>query len=300
MADASEPLYWVVCLAAAVLGGGWFAFRWLHIARLIEDTPTSRVRSAAQGYVELEGRAGLLSGTRNVAPLTQRDCAWWRYRVQHRDDSGKGRRERWCTVASGRSGQPFLVDDGTGSCIVQPEGAVVLAAESTTWYGATPWPRDFPGTPNRRGAGTDYRYFEERIHEHELVYALGQFRTVSGTDTADADEALRALLAEWKRDAESLARRFDRDGDGTVSLEEWEQARLEARRSVEQQREERPAVAARHLLGPPGGGRLYLLATFRAADVARRFRRRALLAFAGFLAAVYALGWLVQGLLPHA
>ena len=84
MADLSEAWFWALNLGAAVIGGGWFAFRWMHVARVIEDTPTSRVRSAAQGYVELEGRARPLAGTLNLAPMTQRDCVWWRYRVQHR------------------------------------------------------------------------------------------------------------------------------------------------------------------------------------------------------------------------
>ena len=53
MADPSDAWFWVLNLGAAVIGGGWFAFRFLHVARVIEDTPTSRVRSAAQGYVEL-------------------------------------------------------------------------------------------------------------------------------------------------------------------------------------------------------------------------------------------------------
>jgi hypothetical protein len=289
-------------LGAAVIGGGWFAFRYMHVARVIEDTPTSRVRSAAQGYVELEGRARPLDGTINLAPLTQRDCVWWRYRVQHRSESAGrgGRRERWRTVASGRSGQPFLIDDGTGECIVQPADADVLAAESTTWYGATPWPTPTPGAAAGRIDGRDYRYFEERIHVHEQVYALGAFRSVSGTAAGGVEDAMGALLAGWKQDQAELGRRFDRDRDGAVSLEEWEAARAEARRTVERQRAERPAADALHLLGRPDNGQLFLLASFKAADVARRYRRRAYVAFAGFFAAVYALGWLMQGLLRSA
>jgi E3 Ubiquitin ligase len=302
LADSSDFWFWVLNLGAAVIGGAWFAFRWLHIARVIEDTPTSRVRSAAQGYVEIEGRSRPLPATSNLAPLTQRDCVWWRYRVQHRTESAGqgGRRERWRTLASGRSGQPFLLDDGTGECIVQPAGALVLAAESTTWYGATPWPTEIPGKTTIRAGERDYRYFEERIHVHEQVYALGQFRSVSGAAADDAEDATRALLAEWKQDQEALARRFDRDEDGSISLAEWEEARAEARRTVERQRAERPAIRALHVLGRPDGGRLYLLATFKAAAVAHRYRRRALLAFAGFAAAVYALGWLVQNVLSNA
>jgi hypothetical protein len=301
LADPSDAWFWVLNLGAAVIGGGWFAFRWMHVARVIEDTPTSRVRSAAQGYVELEGRARPLADVTNLAPLTQRDCVWWRYRVQHRSDADArgGRRERWRTVASGRSGQPFVIDDGTGECIVQPVDAEVLAAESTTWYGATPWPTAAPGKTAAL-AGRDYRYFEERIHVHEQVYALGGFRSVSGTGNGVTQDAVRALLAEWKQDQDALGRRFDRDRDGSISLEEWEEARAEAHRTVALQRAERPAADALHVLGRPDNGQLYLLASFKAAHVARRYRRRAYLAFAGFFAAVYALGWLMQGLLQNA
>ena len=71
MADQSDFGFWLLWLVAAVAGGAWFAFRWLHIARMIEDTPTSRIRSAAQGYVELAGRCRALGSTPNLAPLTQ-------------------------------------------------------------------------------------------------------------------------------------------------------------------------------------------------------------------------------------
>lgn len=288
-------------LGVAVAAGGWFAFRFMHLARVIEDTPTSRVRSAAQGYVELEGRARPLADTENLAPLTQRDCVWWRYRIQHQTEAaGRNRRQRWRTVASGRSGQPFLLDDGTGECIVQPADAEVLAVESTTWYGATPWPTRLPGAALPGAAGRDYRYFEERIHVHEQVYALGGFRSVSATADGGTEDATRMLLAEWKQDQEALTRRFDRDTDGSISLDEWEAARATARRTVERQRAERPATDALHVLGPPEKGQLFLLATFKAADLARRYRRRAYLAFGGFFAAVYALGWLMQGVLRNA
>ena len=102
MAD-DEFWFWLLTLAVAVIGGGAAALRWLRVARLIEDTPTSRVRSAAQGYVELAGRGLPLDGTKNPAPLTQRPCVWWRYRISKKTEhgSGSGRRKAWKTVASG-------------------------------------------------------------------------------------------------------------------------------------------------------------------------------------------------------
>jgi len=301
LADPSDFWFWVLVLGAAVGGGGWFAFRWLHLARTIEDTPTSRIRSAAQGYVELSGRCRPMPGSRNLAPLTQRPCVWWHYRIQRRTGSvsdGK-RRAKWHTVSAGRSEQPFVLDDGTGECIVQPSGAEVLVTEHTTWYGDTPWPTTAPGRRTPFGEA-EYRYFEERIYEHEQVYALGQFRTYTGVGERDLQAELGSLLAEWKKDQAALVARFDTDRDGQVSVEEWERAREEARQVVTGRQLEEPLPDARHVLGRPAPGGLFVIAAVEQGALAKRVRRRALLAFLGFAAAVYALGWLLQGVLGSA
>lgn len=283
-------------LGVAVIGGGWLSFRFLHIARMLEDTPTSRVRSAAQGYVELVGRSKALAGTTNVAPLTGRPCVWWRFRIQRRTGSSSrgDRRTKWQTVQSGRSEQPFVLDDGTGECIVQPAGAEVLTAETTTWYGDTPWPTLAPGKRSPFGE-PEYRYYEERIYEHEQVHVLGHFRTHSGTANTSRDADVAALLAEWKQDQATLVARFDADGDGQVSLGEWERAREEARHAVTQRHLEKPVPAAVHAISRPDSRQLFLIAAYPEKELAKRFRRRALIAFVGFGVATYALGWLLQG-----
>ena len=296
MAEPSDFWFWVLLLGVAVVGGGRIAFRWLHIARLLEDTPTSRVRSAAQGYVELAGRSRALAGTTNVAPLTQRPCVWWHYCIQRRAGAGSPgkRRTSWQTVTAGRSEQPFLLDDGTGECIVQPAGAEVLTTETTRWYGDTPWPTSPPGRRSLFGE-PQYRYYEERIYEHEQVHVLGQFRTHAGAGHHDRDADMAALLAEWKQDQSGLLERFDADRDGRVSLEEWERAREEARHTVTQRHLERPVPMALHVVGRPDGRQLFMIAAYPEQEIARRYRRRAVLAFIGFVAATYALGWLLQG-----
>jgi len=296
LADPSDFWFWLLVLGVAVVGGAWFAFRWLHVARMLEDTPTSRIRSAAQGYVELVGRCGTLPGTTNLAPLTRRPCVWWRYRIQRRSGSAsaKGRRARWQTVSSGRSEQPFRLDDDTGECIVQPTGAEVLTTETLTWYGDTPWPTEAPGRRPAFGE-PEYRYYEERIYEHERVHVLGQFRTHAGAGQPNRDADIAALLSEWKQDQAELARRFDTDRDGRVSLAEWERAREAARRTVTEHHLEQPLPQALHAVGRPEGGQLFLIAACPEKELARRYRRRAMLAFAGFGVASYALGWLLQG-----
>jgi E3 Ubiquitin ligase len=296
LADPSDFWFWLLMLGVAVLGGGWLAFRFLHIARMLEDTPTSRVRSAAQGYVELAGRSQALAGTTNIGPLTQRPCVWWRFRIQRRTGStSRGRASnKWQTVQSGRSEQPFVLDDGTGECIVQPAGAEVLTAETTTWYGDTPWPTLAPGKRSSFGE-PEYRYYEERIYEHEQVHVLGHFRTHSGTANTSRDTDVAALLAEWKQDQAALVARFDTDGDGQVSLGEWERAREEARHAVTQRHLEKPVPAAVHTISRPDSPQLFLIAAYPEKELAKRFRRRALAALVGFGVATYALGWLLQG-----
>ena len=295
-AETAEVWPWALGAMALVSFFAWMATyrRYRHV----HDIPTSKVASAAQGYVELDGRAAPLAGTTNVAPLTQRPCVWWRYRVAKKVESGsaKHRRQSWQTVSSGRSSIPFLLDDGTGQCIVKPDGAEVVVTESTTWYGDTPWPTGVPGTGGAKPwltGGRDYRYYEERIYEHERVYALGDFRSSRADAEGDLQAQQAALLSEWKRDQATLLERFDADGDGRIDLQEWEQAREAAKRAVYELRAQQPAREVRHVLCKPDG-QLFLLAALPPGDLVRRYRRRAVLWFVGFVAAVYAFGWLLQ------
>lgn len=297
MAEPSSFWFWILTLALAAVGGGWLSLRWLKVARMLEDTPTSRIRSAAQGYVELSGRCRAMGGAQNPAPLTLRPCVWWRYRIEQKKQSGGSGRDSWTTINSGRSELPFLLEDGTGECIVQPSGAEVLTDESTTWYGSTPWPTQAAGAGLLHFQEQGYRYFEERVYEHEQLCLLGKFSSHATTADGDRDAEVATLLAEWKDDQAALTERFDGDHDGRVSMGEWERAREEARRTVVERESERPPTPALHVLGRPDGGQLFLIAAFPEKTVAKRYRRRAILAFAGFLAATFALGSLLQGAL---
>ena len=196
----------------------WFGFRWWQRARLIDDLPTSRVHSAAQGYVELQGQAKLTSGTAMIAPLTRRPCVWWTYRIQQKRRSG--RNSRWVTVDEDRSVTPFLLEDDSGWCVVNPLGAEVFPENSRTWYGAGGLPSTVPALASNSwfvGLTSEYRYTEYWIGERELVDAMGQFRTVGGAGSVDRDSAVAQLLSEWKRDTKTLMARFDTDRNGVRS-----------------------------------------------------------------------------------
>ena len=71
----NDEFWWYSTLGALLIAACWIAaFRAIRRARLIEDVPTSKIRSAVQGYVELIGHAEAMEGPAIVAPLSQLPC----------------------------------------------------------------------------------------------------------------------------------------------------------------------------------------------------------------------------------
>src|SRR5260370_38632146 len=79
--------------------------------RLVADPPAVRIRSAAQGYVKVTGRALPAGPAAAAAPLSSRPCVWWAYEVAEEQRDSKGN-ARWHTVESAASVELFaLVHD---------------------------------------------------------------------------------------------------------------------------------------------------------------------------------------------
>ena len=288
----------VAALAAAAAYSFWYAFKAWAKNRVIEDTPTSRVRSAAQGYVEISGLSVLPPNCHNTAPLTRIPCAWWRYKIEERRYAGRSR--SWCTIQGDTSTEPFLLDDGTGQCLIDPRGAEVFPGASNVWYGPSEWPEvripDGTGILGRLADAllTDkYRYTEYRLQAHEHVYAIGAFRSLGGAGAEDTETAAANLLHEWKKNQAALLARFDTNHDGTLSAAEWEQARAAARRQVLDGRAAEVRPPSVNVLGDPMDGRAFLLAASDGETLARRFRRRAVVGIGGFVGSCAALTWML-------
>ena len=290
----SEPLFWKIALALLAPLLFWLGFRRWRLARLIDDTPTSRVRSAAQGYVELSGRARLTVGTNVLSPLSRRPCVWWRFRIERKCRSGKN--TQWETVNQGISELPFLLVDETGECLVKPQGAEVYPGDRAVWYGAMPWPAGPPDASGFFGGRlmADYRYTEHRIYEHERIDVIGAFRSVGGIAGVDREAAVAELLRQWKQDQPSLLAGFDADRDGVLSQREWERARAAACRSVDAGTLV-PAEPQLHVLTKPEDDRPFLLAAGGLSQIARRCRWQARCSLAGFVLVVAVLAAWVLG-----
>ena len=292
--------FWLIvaALAAAAAYSFWYAFKAWARNRVIEDTPTSRVRSAAQGYVEISGLSVLPPDCHNKAPLTRVHCAWWRYKIEERRHSGRSR--SWFTIQGDTSTEPFLLDDGTGQCLIDPRGAEVFPGASNVWYGSSEWPEvRIPGGTGILGRLADalltdkYRYTEYRLQAHEHVYAIGAFRSLGGAGAEDTETAAANLLHDWKKDQGALLARFDTNHDGTLSAAEWEQARAAARRQVLDGRAAEVRPPSVNVLGDPMDGRAFLLAASDGETLARRFRRRAVAGIGGFVGSCAALTWML-------
>lgn len=259
---------WIGILAGvAVLGFvAWILSfrRW----RLILDTPTSRVGSAAQGYVELVGRGNHHPAGPVLSKITALPCIWYRYSIEQRSGD-----DRWHRIAGGSSEETFILKDDSGWCLVDPENAEVIPQRKETWV------------------DNNYRYSESLILPQAKIYAIGEFSTIGGASAdLNLNRDLSELLVEWKRDKPQLLKRFDLDGDGEISEREWMLARQAAKREVRKRHREIRLVSGTHMLHQPRDGRLFLISDMNPESLARRYKIWAWVHLAAFVGAVGGVG----------
>ncbi len=111
----------VYAALGAIAGIYWFVkgFRLLQRKRLILNTPTSTIQSAAMGLVEISGLAS--SPYVMMSPLKRVECYYYRSLAWQLKRSGKD--THWEKVAEEILHVPFYVDDGSGKVLVDPRGA---------------------------------------------------------------------------------------------------------------------------------------------------------------------------------
>ena len=241
--------FWLLVLfmAGSAIGGFVAAFYFFMRKRIMEDMPTSKIRSAAQGYVELNGVGRLLEGPPIIAPLTGITCTWFSFKVEEKRRSGKN--TNWSTIRNGRSDELFLLVDDTGECVIDPDGARVTCAEKDVWYGSSEQPARGPKSGSVLSGGR-YRYTEERLHPAEHLYAIGLFNTVGGAgDVYDPSSDVRELLKQWKQDSQAMLEKFDTNRDGEIDMQEWQAVREAALKQVMSQHSERKTETPVHMLG---------------------------------------------------
>lgn len=292
-----EALLFALLGLAMCLGCAWLWWRQLRRGRLMAGTPTSKIRSAAQGYVELKGNGHWLPEDRILAPLTQTRCVWWEYRIEElRQQHGhSSSRTAWSTIASARSQELFALQDATGEVVVDPCGAKIYPNRRHCWRGPSPRPpRGLPQGGLGQTSGR-YRYTERCLTLGSDLYALGWLRS----ETAEAqDFDRRAEVAEWlrqlKADQRRLLREYDANRDGHIDAEEWEAARQQAIAEVDRVLLERSLAPGVHVLERPPDGRDYVLSGRRESELRRSLQWRAAALLPLALAAGVGTLWLAR------
>ena len=291
--------FWAIGLAVSCLISFYFAFYYLHKKRVIEDTPTSKIRSAAQGYLELIGFGQLMEGQPIIAPLSGTHCTWYDFTVEERIK--RNDRSDWKVIRKGTSDELFLIKDETGECIIDPEGAKVITNEEDTWYGNQVMPMQ--KSANKKGllgslvgnAGR-YRYTEKRLSIAEPLYAIGLFNTTGGSGAKlNVNEDVRDVIREWKQDSEALLKKFDTNNDGEIDMEEWQQVRDAALKHVIANHQEQKNMPPVHLLSKTNDRRRpFVLSAVPQESLTSKFHWYATLLFTWFVLSGVSSTWIIS------
>lgn len=225
----------VLCLSCILAFVAWYrAFKRYH---LIGATPTARITSAPQGYIELSGKAALFPGEMVRGLPSAPPCVWYRYRVYRTDGAVPS------LIDSGQSHETFLLVDETGHCVIDPDLAEIISSLKVTVV------NDY------------YRTKLEYLAPGKPLYALGYLQTLNaGAVVLDRNADISALMGEWKRDTRQLLERFDTNNDGEIDLEEWKQARKQAGEQIAREHKDIRQHADTHIMRAPKDGRPYILA----------------------------------------
>lgn len=277
--------------AAVALFALWNFLRRLQRDRLLADTASMRIRSAAQGYVKVRGRA-LPAGAEPLrAPLSGRACVWWSYETA-RDDSEENQVTEWRTIESAASVELFeLADEDDARCLVGPVCAEITPSTHSVWYGSTPRPLAGPPLitpPMRLGA---WRYTERLLDIEARVLVVGELR--SHSEVGDVNRATQEKLRQWKADQAQLLARFDANRDGRIEQAEWDTARSVA--AQESQAQTLAGKIARvSVISQPVNGEPFVIAPLSSEQLASRERLFAALYFALGILAVWVCAWALR------
>lgn len=253
----SLPVIVMLCALAAILA---WAFNFRRLLGMSE-IPVSTIASAAQGYVELFGTAKSIALTRS--PIRGVECVWFRLWVYSRDSN-----YMWRLADYRISAQPFLLQDDTGRCRIDPAGAEVFAASRHVLV--------------QHG----HKYIEDVLFADKPVYVLGDLDTGSQINTeAEIHQHAGKLIAKLKQSKSRLLQQFDFNRDGEIDLQEWEHARESAYAEARARHAQRLEIEE-HLLVKPANNKLFLISGIAPQALRQHYRRWAWTHFVLFCVAI--------------
>lgn len=106
------------------IGGSIIFIFGMHLFKkkqMIENIPTSKVRSLAMGLAEVQGQAIAMTGKMLKSPFTNKNCVYYKYTVEEYHQSKNG--GYWVRIKNGDKRNLFFLKDKTGMVLVDPKGA---------------------------------------------------------------------------------------------------------------------------------------------------------------------------------
>lgn len=224
----------MLCVMLGVFGYLlYYAFYAFRRFRFVDGTATSKIRSAAQGLVELKGLGEWLPNDSILSPFSNSRCIWYHCTIEKRRRSGK--RTTWTNISDECSGHLFRLVDDTSWCVIDPDHAHVIAESDVSWYGhSTDCRSKAPKHSSwiKLSVG-NYRFRERLIRPATNLYALGEFRSFQNNSSEEliakqADD----LVKQWKLQPKRYLSDFDFDANGVIQQQEWKAIRAAARKEV--------------------------------------------------------------------
>ena len=201
--------------------------------RLIEDTATTTLNSAAQGYMALEGKASLYDGEAMRGPHPELPPMLWF--KNHLLESWSG----------------FLVSDEKGRCTLDPNGAEVI-------------------TPNYSYNHHYYNaiYPNEMIYVIGQLKTLKKHR-----NEFEKNSLVLTKLQEWKSNRPNFLDYFDADKDGRIDEGEMRTAKDAATNFVDMALEELYQKPATHIVSKSDDGRPFIVTSIHPEKLLVRYKR---------------------------
>ena len=193
--------------------------RWQRM-RLMQDTPTERIRSAAVGRTELSG-VGHPIGDPLRRPFDDGTCLVATWEIEEweetRDENGRRTGGNWSTVDSGTLFGPFQLDDGTGTLRVEPDEDTRFKFhdDNVTEIRVKPRHQEPPEVADflryhtdvdvpPSGGITGFLFSEDRKYTQRYIPVGADLYLLGGTEPTDPDEHNSSGLV-FRRDSGSGA-----------------------------------------------------------------------------------------------
>ncbi len=178
-----------------------------RLKRIIENTPTSKIRSIAMGLVEISGTVAKPFTEWLISPFTKQNCAYYSCTIQEHRKQGKT--STWVTIFSRILSVPFYVKDNTGTVLVDARGATidtqtVYTKQTGLFSSISSLPKPIVQYCNLNNIGIKgilgmqrpLKFTEQILPVNSTVYVLGTAGDNPHVEEATAQQSMQDIMIQ--------------------------------------------------------------------------------------------------------